>query len=277
MRGRVGRVVGWPGAGRLACRSSSCLDRGTLGATLIELAVSLVLVGFFAMALAALLQAAGQGARSAVERTDAQQSLRTVWSVLEEELAAGRPGIDWWVDEPAGVRLRAFRGVGVVCGVLPDGAGWAVAWAGHRQPVPRTEAGGDSVQVWGADGRWHEGALEAAGVAPDEACPSWGGAFAGGAPQGQPLQARGLRWSGGGAARPLVVRTFVRARYSLEDGAFRYLRGGAGRQPLTPEVLGPANRMRWTPGGLGLEVEIDLMDRPLTGWTHGGVHPEEGP
>lgn len=266
-------------------------DGGRQGATLLELAVALVVAGLFTLGVAALLRAAGEATRSVVERTDDQQTVRTVWSVLEEELSAGRPGVDWWVEEPAAIRLRAFRGVGLVCGPSDGGSGgegagegggeaeWAVLWFDQRAPVP----GSDSVLVWGTDGRWHGGVLEGAGIASDDGTASDGAGPAaslcsgGGALPDPPPRLAHLRWTGGPSSegwRPLVVRTFVPGRYSLEDGAFRYLRGAAGRQPLTPERVEEESRIR--PVGespAGAEFELHLRGGAVYLWRHGGVHP----
>ncbi|TVP77416.1 MAG: hypothetical protein EA352_03765 [Gemmatimonadales bacterium] len=255
---------------------------GRAGASLLELAVALVVAGVFTLGVAALLRAAGEATSRIVERSDDQQTVRTVWSVLEEELSAGRPGVDWWVEEPVAVGLRAFRGVGFVCGSaaeLPGGGDaeeWVLLWMGQRAPVPGT----DSVLVWASDGAWHLGELTGASLVEGDDGAD-GGLLqvlclqGGPLPESAPRVGR-FRWEGGPPAevgRPLVVRTFVRGRYSLEDGAFRYLRGQAGRQPLTPERVGDGSRIEWLPGGRGLQVELHLESGGVTGWRHQGVHP----
>jgi hypothetical protein len=172
-------------------------------------------------------------------RAEALEIARSIWMILDEELRPGLPGRDWRLESEQAIELRAFRGVARVCG--QDGGRWAVAWRGARAPDPAR----DSVLVLGTDGGWRAAPLNG----------SWSGG------QGCVLlpgeAARLLDWSGAVDPIPVLVRIFESGRYSLEDGAFRYRRGGGGRQPLTPERVGPSSRFEVDGPGLRVVLEID--------------------
>ncbi len=222
------------------------------GWTLPELLVGTLVAGLLLGGAVMLLQAMAAVTRGLVAREEALETFRTVWTVLHQELGAGLPGRDWELeaDNPAALRLRAFRGVAVPCGWDPGTREGDVVWRGHRAPDPSR----DSVLVLTGAGDWWVGALEAVpaggsgGSAPGPSGPC--------APAGAGAPAR---WRLG-AAPPdvLLLRYFEHGRYSLEEGAFRYRRGGEGRQPLTPERVGGGSRFHLEEDGrVRVELELD--------------------
>jgi hypothetical protein len=159
--------------------------------------------------------------RRARVRGDAVLSARVVRSVLRRELAHGVSGRDWW-PTPDSLSLRAFRGVGVVCGPVPDTATvLPVAWSGERLPEPAK----DSVELVGTDGSVLH--VDLLGVVTwSEPCPR---ASPGETPMGWITTLPGLE-------NPVAARVYERGSYHLTEAAFRYRLGAGGRQPLTPEV-----------------------------------------
>jgi hypothetical protein len=215
--------------------------------------VSLTLAGWILGAIAVLLVGSLRWADRIAARAEGLELARSVWVILEEELRPGLPDRDWRLTSERSLELRAFRGLGRVCGAA-DGR-WEVAFRGLRVPDPAR----DSVLILGADGGWR--AAELTG--------SWAGGDACEPDPGEAL--RRLAWSPQGEIPPVLVRVFERGRYSLEDGAFRYLRGAGGRQPLTPERVGPQSRFEVEGTGFRvlLEVEGWHPGSPVTtfGWT----------
>lgn len=154
-------------------------------------------------------------------RGDAVLAARMVRSVLRRELAHGVAGRDWWAT-PDSLSLRAFRGVGVVCGAVLDSAEvLPVAWSGERLPEPAK----DSVELIGADGSI--AVVDLVGVVTwTEPCPR-------DAPGETPM---GWVTTLPRPKDPVAARVFERGSYHLSGSAFRYRLGAGGRQPLTPEV-----------------------------------------
>ncbi len=234
------------------------------GHSLAELAVALFLVGFLGSVVATLLSGSMRAVTGLVERAEVAEARRTVGALLQEELGVGVFGRDWGLDGDRAVALRAFRGYARVCGPGADTGSWRVAWTGDRAPDPDR----DSLLVLGADGAWRTARLARVGPAPPaiSAAPCSAGVGervadweVSGAPGPTPPH---QGWSpGAGDPPPLVARFFESGRYSLEDGAFRYRRGSAGRQPLTPGIVAPESRFHLRPGG-GIEVELHLRLRP---------------
>ena len=77
------------------------------------------------------------------------------------------------------------------------------------------------------------------------------------------------RWtlSGGVPSGAILVRYFEHGSYHLSGSAFRYRRGGAGRQPLTPEtLLTPESRFLASEAGLYAEIlyEAPSAAPPMT-------------
>jgi len=237
--------------------------RGRAGHTLAELAVALLLAGIVGAALMALLSASTQVVRQLLARSDQAEVRRTVAALLHEELSVGAAGRDWGVEGERAVRLRAFRGYARIC--AREGSTLTVAWRGQRLPDP----GRDSVLVLAPDGAWHPADLAWVGAPPEPArCGSLEGDGV------LPERVGGWRLSGTLPEAPLLLRYFEQGRYSLEEGAFRYRQGTGGRQPLTPEWVGTASRLRGTSEG-ALEVELHLVPPPGGGRIRGASGPAE--
>ncbi len=224
------------------------------GHTLVELTVALFLAGFVAALVASLVAGSTRALADLLGRSEAAETRRTVAALLHEELSIGVEGRDWRLEGERAVVLRAFRGWARVCGRGAEEGSLRVAWRGDRLPDPAR----DSLLVLGAGGDWTPAALAHVGGAPASA-------FAAPCAAGPGERVADWRVSGGPEAplpeTPLLARYFETGRYSLEDGAFRYRRGTAGRQPLTPEVVAPASRFHPVPGG-GIEVELHLRLGP---------------
>jgi type II secretory pathway pseudopilin PulG len=230
--------------------------RGRAGHTLPELLVALFLAGIVGAAVIALFTSSTRAVRQLVVRSEQAETRRTVAALLLEELSVGVHGRDWRLDGDRAVSLRAFRGYARVCAWTPATSVLTVAWRGQRAPDP----GRDSVLVLaaGAAGEatapsaWVPADLAWVGAPPDpDACPLLDGE-----------RLAGWRVTGLDPSAALLLRYFEQGRYSLEDGAFRYRQGTAGRQPLTPEVVGRGSRIHpraGTGSGLpGVEVELHL-------------------
>jgi hypothetical protein len=189
-----------------------------------------------------------------VDREEGMETVRTVWSILHHEVGSGVPGRDWELESDSHeggrtLRLRAFRGLALPCGWAPGSREGVVVWRGHRIPDPER----DSILVLTQAGTWRAVALKAHSPAGGECAPDFPGASA--------------TWAlSEGPDQILLLRYFERGRYSLEDGAFRYRRGGEGRQPLTPERVGAGSRFLLTEKGR-LEVELELEPGGMVRWT----------
>ena len=119
------------------------------GVTVIELLVVLLLsawLGTAVMKSYAVLRAAARGAASVGSEAAA---IRTTRTVLRAELGSGVQGIDWRLYAPDSVRLRAFRGVWIVCAQHTDSSVSVVRLVG-RAPDPSK----DSALVLRGDGGW---------------------------------------------------------------------------------------------------------------------------
>jgi prepilin-type N-terminal cleavage/methylation domain-containing protein len=211
------------------------------GFTLPELLLAVVLSGIVLSAVAGLLNMAGLAFRVMIDRAEQAELRRTIASVLLEELGRGVNGIDWILESPQAIQLRAFRGEARGCGLGSDGRTLLVLRRGERQ----AEALRDSVLVLEREGGWKQGRIRhirsggEPGMALPAACLST---------TGERLE----RWEvevgtppsvwvpiATPAGSPFFLRYFESGRYSLEDAAFRYRRGTAGRQPLTLERVAP--------------------------------------
>jgi len=210
------------------------------GALAVELLLALLL-GLSVMVASVGVAVASMRATAALwSRAEALEVVRTVWVVLDEELRPGRFGRDWQVHGSGeAVSLRAFRGVARLCAEEDDagGAVRTVAVRGRRVADPSR----DSVLVLGADGGWRAFALNR--VDPASGCDT---------NPGEVVQR--WSWDQAGAPAPVLLRYFERGEYHLADGALRYRRGAAGRQPLTPERLADSSGFRPVPGGVRVEL-----------------------
>lgn len=209
------------------------------GMTLVELLVALVLGGVLLGSAFTLLSGLAGATRLALERWDRMEALRTVWVTVERELRPGVPGRDWKVTTEDELALRSFRGIARICGPGTEPGEYRVAWRGERLPV----ADRDSVVVLGRDGGWRSALLVR--WIDDDGCSTLPGEIPG-----------RMAWTGAGSEPPVLVRLFVRGAYSLRAGAFRYRRGAAGRQPLTPEVFDDGSRFLALPSGVAAQVDF---------------------
>jgi len=226
------------------------------GVTLLELLLVLVLSALLLGSSLSILGGLSRAVALGVDRWDRMEAVRTVWVTLERELRPGRPGIDWQVDPDGTLHLRAFRGFARACGA-PDAAGSVpVAWRGERLPVPDR----DSLVVLGGDGTWRPALLTRWREA-EVGCRAGAGEREG-----------WMAWYPAAAEEVVLARGFESGRYLIGDGAFRYARGGAGRQPLTPTVFATGSGFGAASGGL----RVHLHPRPHpAGRSWGGVAESE--
>ena len=245
------------------------LVRNRGGWTLPELLVGSLVAALLIGGAAGLLHHAARGVQTLVDREEGMETMRTVWSILHHEVGSGIPGRDWELERDSreggrAIRLRAFRGLALPCGWAPGSREGVVVWRGHRTPDPER----DSVLVLTQSGEWQAAALEAYSQAggstqawPGEGEPDSHGPRGGDCHPG--FAGAFATWTlSEGPDHVLLLRYFERGRYSLEDGAFRYRRGGEGRQPLTPERVGSGSRFRFTEEGR-LDVVLELE---ASGW-----------
>lgn len=209
--------------------------------------------------LAAVVSSTLRWNRYLIARAEGLEVARTVWVVLDQELRDGRFGRDWTLDEAGVLHLRAFRGLGRVCGAA-DGR-WVVAYRGWRLPdVER-----DSLLVLGSDARWRASSLESV-----HSQPSADGCGA----DGRDATLR-MGWSDTETVAPIVIRVFERGSYHLADRAFRYRSGRGGRQPLTVERVAESSHFGVVGGALQVTLDVAATgDRPGPGrlvWRVGEV------
>lgn len=203
---------------RSPCRARRIAAGDRAGFSLAELLATLVLGGLVSAAIAGTLGGAERLAGAQAARVAAAEALRVASVVLSRELRSVDPAEDIAMLSADSLRLRAFRGTAVVCGLA--GSAVYVRYRGLRQPNPAK----DSVLALDADGRAQPLALEAARVEA-AACP------------GRP-EALVQRWRVGGVVPTgTLLLLFETGSYHLADHAFRYRRGAGGRQPLTAELL----------------------------------------
>ena len=208
------------------------------GASLLEAVVALtcgLLVVQLSLSGLASVRTVEQGM---IRRSERLAALRVARVVLRRELRFGVWGADW-VDFPRdSVELRAFRGVALVCSDGGRSADLLVAWSGARDPAPEK----DSVLLLTERGSWLAADLLTSGSTRDRcrADPS--------------MRLKSWRLSVTPDEPVVLARLFERGSYHISGKALRYRRGGAGRQPLTPEVLDtPPSGFVRSAGSLGLE------------------------
>lgn len=184
------------------------------GVTLPELILVAWLFGLVLLGLARFASAQGRLAGEAYDRVRAADLVRTVDLILEAELRyAAAPDL---AVTPDSIRLRAVRGSGVICG--RTGAVVRIRYRGVRRPDP----GKDSVLII-TDSTTAGAAYRIDAVAAAVPEPGCGAGYR-------------LTLQGTPPGRGLVL-VFETGSYHLADGAFRYRRGRAGRQPVTEAVL----------------------------------------
>lgn len=207
------------------------------GVTVVEALVSLLL----GLAIVQATLAVGARVRVVHEellgRAEVLSSARLTGALLRAETHGALRGRDWGVHADS-LWLRAFRGTALPCPERRGRETLAGAYAGYRAPDPTK----DSVLVVYADGSRVVRGLRAVRSGADE-CP------------GQVLE-RGfaLDLSEPVPRGAILARVFERGAYSVADRAFRYRRGAAGRQPLTPEVWDRSSG--WVDDDRGLAVEL---------------------
>jgi hypothetical protein len=235
--------VGWGRRTVRILRSPLSRSGSLLIETLLALTLGIVVLGTFIGAVVSTMR----WSRTLSGRSEALEVVRTVWGVLDEELRPGVVGRDWNSVTGQSIRLRAFRGVGRICASGGSGAEWLIAYRGRRNPDPVR----DSILVLGEDGGWR-------------VFPLLSSVRSAGCPTSEEEVAFRWEWAtNGGSPRPILVRLFESGEYHLADGALRYRRGSAPRQPLTPERLGEASGFRET--SKGMEVRLEFPGHPAAG------------
>jgi hypothetical protein len=217
------------------------------GVSLLEMLVALVL-GLLVMSLGLATLGRFHAAQADMStRTDVLDALRAGRHVLRSELRDGLPGRDWTPSSDS-VALRAFRGVGRVCGVDSIAPRITVTYRGMRSPDPSK----DSVLLVTELGVAGVRALVGRSTAPTPCA----GAY------GAPSETWALDLPAAGDV--LAARVFERGSYHLAASALRYRRGASGRQPLTPEVLAPSSALEISSGRLGLRL---IASGDTAGWS----------
>lgn len=184
------------------------------GVTLPELALVAWLFAVVLLGLARFATAQGRLAAAAHDRVRAEDLVRTTAMVLDGELRHSATA-DRSVG-PDSVRLRAFRGVGIIC--ERNGSDVRIRYRGVRSPNPEK----DSALVV-TDSATAGVAFPVSGVAHDDGC------------------GQGYRLTLGEAVPTRgMVLVFETGSYYLTGGALRYRRGRGGRQPVTEAVLAGA-------------------------------------
>jgi hypothetical protein len=213
---------------------------GELGASLVEALVSLLL-GLLVVCLAVEVVARQRVAVSALARmSDGLAAVRVARQSLGHDGLASDPLRDGWAVSADSVSLRAFRGLGYVCGAGATPRDLVVDVEGIRLPEPAK----DSVLVLDPSGRWTPMALDTTAAA---ACAGPGG------------ENHGEAWRLSEPVPPdaVLARYFERGSYHVVDGALRYRRGLSGRQPITPGVVRtPPSGFDATAGGVRLDLEL---------------------
>lgn len=217
---------------------------GRRGFTLPELVVVLLLgllLGTLALSTLARVRTlvAAMGRRG-----DGLEAVRVARHVLAWELRFEGGGSMPAAAPADTLAVRAYRGVGLACPGARGRTTVTVVWRGVRAPDPSK----DSVRLLAAGGgEWVAALVD---VAPADAC-------------GSPWEGRALALSLSGEIPlvPVAVLAFERGSYHFTGGALRYRRGGAGRQPLTPESLAtPPSRFEdW---GAGRAARLDAAVFP---------------
>lgn len=186
------------------------------GHSLPELLVALTLFGLLSVSAASVFRSHMRLAQRAVDRAERADALRIATLVLSAETRFLRADRDVFVATADSVRLRAYRGMAIVCAT--SGAVAFVRYTGLRDPNPQKDSvlllRGDTLEttagVVGASG-------SAACGAGDQ--PGWR-----------------LELSRAAASGDILL-IFEAGTYYLTGSALRYRLGAEGRQPITTERL----------------------------------------
>ncbi len=192
------------------------------GFTIVETLVALSLGWLVAFLVLTTLARQRRIQTGLSHRSDGLAAVRMTRAVLVDEALVGAPGRDGWRLSGGSLELRAFRGIALPCTSPTASDELAVRVQGIRLPDPDK----DSVLVVDFTGAGPVIAILDRQAGTEVDC---------GGPGPGTLE----RWRLSGAVPKgaLVLRYFERGSYHLSGRALRYLRGQAGRQPLTPEVL----------------------------------------
>ena len=215
------------------------------GAFLVEHVVAVLLLVLLVSMAWALLARHREVGRRLSHRASGLETIRTLGWVLGQETRSGRPGLDWEVVGSDSLSLRAFRGLALLDPDSWVGARVSVCFRGHRTPAPEK----DSVLVLAPDGAWTKVDLRFRIRRPSgcEGIRGW----------------EAEEWVlSEGEPGAVLGRLFERGSYHLSNEALRYMRGGGGRQPLTPEVLEEARFLGSGEGEGGVRWEVTLKGIP---------------
>ncbi len=234
--------------------------RGRPGVTLPELALAAWLFALVLLGLARFAGAQGRLAALTHDRARAADLVRTTALVLSGELRYTAPS-DRSVG-PDSVRLRAVRGVGVIC--RSEGSDLRIRYRGVRRPDPAK----DSALVV-SDSGTAGAAFAVTGVVGAEGTEGAEGAGCG--------DGYWLALDGSPPDRGLVL-VFETGAYHLADGALRYRRGRGGRQPVTETIL-EAGTFEPRPAALGVRLRLHgdslvRLPEPSAGLALGLVNPD---
>jgi len=233
--------------------------RNRPGVTLAELLVVLTLTGVLGTITMTTIIGAQRHVRQHIDRVAGAEARRVTASVLAAELRYLDPTTDIYGRAVDSVALRAYRGVAIVC--VGDLGTVLVRYRGLRAPEPAKDSVvmvGGWAEVAGGQGG---GAVHAGLVSPIVA--------SGEVRSGCDIRAGEslYRWTLNDVTPPgTLLLVFERGSYHLQDGALRYRRGDAGRQPLTAELLDDrVAALQWAAtGGVGSDGSSPGAD-PLAG------------
>lgn len=188
------------------------------GFSLVELLTALFLGGIVAVVLGGALVAQMRLARHVADRAAATDALRTAQVIIRGDVGRATAA-DLRTVAGDSLALRAFRGVGDICGAEPDRL--LIRYRGDRLPDPRK----DSLLVVDGAGAEHARAIGDVRYAAVP-CPLAAGEV-------------GLRVDMPANAGPItgVALVFESGIYFVSSRAVRYRTGAEGRQPLTPELF----------------------------------------
>lgn len=166
----------------------------------------------------------------AVLRTEVEKlsTLRVARGAIGRDLSHGSRGSDWQSYPPDSISLRAYRGIGVVCGALTAADTLYLGWSGLRNPNARK----DSVSLLDENGNWEDFDL-AADRAVNERCPA-----------DSTLALRRWTLDPAPAVAPVLARLWERGSYHVVDTVLSYrsrprksLASKGNRQPISPASL----------------------------------------